>query len=56
MRAFPSRQYRSAVGCRLEPEDRRLRVANVGHVKVVVHRPRGGAPKTATICRRSTGQ
>jgi putative transposase len=31
-------------------------MANLGHVKVVLHRPVEGTPKTATIRRRSTGK
>jgi putative transposase len=42
------------VGCRLE--DKHLRVANVGHVKVLLHRPLEGTPTTATIRRSSTGK
>jgi putative transposase len=44
------------VGCRLEAEDRRVRIANVGHVEVLLHRPLEGTPKTATIWRSSTGK
>jgi putative transposase len=44
------------VGCRLEAEDQRVRIANVGLVKVVLHRPLEGTPKTATIRRSSTGK
>jgi putative transposase len=44
------------VGCRLEPEDKRVRMANVGRVTVVVHRPLAGTPKTATIQRSRTGK
>ncbi len=44
------------VGCRLETEDRRVRIANVGRVKVVLHRPLEGTPKTATISRSRTGK
>lgn len=44
------------VGCRLDAETRRLRIANVGQVKVVLHRPIEGTPKTATINRSSTGK
>jgi len=44
------------VGCHLDPEARRLRVMNVGLVKIVLHRPVDGAPKTATIQRSSTGK
>src|SRR5260221_1133372 len=42
------------VGCRLE--GRHLRVANVGHVKVLLCRPLEGSPKTATIRRSGTGK
>ena len=42
------------VGCRLE--NTHLRVANVGRIKVLVHRPLEGMPKTATIRRSSTGK
>jgi putative transposase len=44
------------VGCRLEAEDKRVRIANVGCVKVLLHRPLEGTPKTATIRRSSTGK
>ena len=44
------------VGCYLDAEARRLRVMNVGLVKVVLHRPLEGTPKTATIQRSSTGK
>jgi len=44
------------VGCRLEAEDKCLRVANVGRVQIVLHRPLEGTPKTATIRRSSTGK
>jgi putative transposase len=43
-------------GCRLEAEDKRLRITNVGRVKVLLHRPPEGTPKTATIRRSSTGK
>ena len=43
------------VGCHLDVEAKRLRVMNVGQVKVVLHRPLEGTPKTATIQRSSTG-
>jgi putative transposase len=42
------------VGCRLE--DEHLRVANVGRVKVLLHRPLEGTPKTATLRRGSTNK
>lgn len=44
------------VGCKLDTETKRLRVANVGQVKVILHRPLEGMPKTATISRSSTGK
>jgi putative transposase len=44
------------VGCRLDAEERRVRVANVGLVKILWHRPLEGMPKTATISRSSTGK
>jgi putative transposase len=44
------------VGCRLDAEEKRIRVASVGHVKILLHRPLDGTPKTATITRSSTGK
>jgi putative transposase len=44
------------VGCKLDMETKRLRMMNVGQVKVVLHRPLEGMPKTATISRSSTGK
>jgi putative transposase len=44
------------VGCKLDVEAKRLRMMNVGQVKVVLHRPLEGMPKTATIQRSSTGK
>jgi putative transposase len=44
------------VGCRLDAEEKRIRVANVGQVKILLHRPFEGTPKTATISRSSTGK
>ncbi|HEX6819662.1 MAG TPA: transposase [Ktedonobacterales bacterium] len=44
------------IGCRLEAEGKRVRIANVGRVKVVLHRPIEGMPKTSTISRSSTGK
>jgi putative transposase len=44
------------VGCHLEAEAKRLRVMPVGLVKLVLHRPLEGPPKTATISRRRTGK
>jgi putative transposase len=42
------------VGCRLEAADQRVRLATVGRVKVIVHRPLEGTPQTATIGRSRT--
>src|SRR5262249_20576454 len=44
------------VGCRLDAEERRLRIASVGQVKILLHRPLEGTPKTATVSRSSTGK
>jgi putative transposase len=44
------------VGCRLDAEKKRVRVANAGQVKLLLHRPLEGTPKTATISRSSTGK
>jgi putative transposase len=44
------------VGCRLEAENQRVRIANVGCVKVLLHRPLDDMPKTATIRRSRSGK
>jgi len=44
------------VGCRFDAEEKRVRIANVGHVKILLHRPVEGTPKTAAISRSSTGK
>ncbi|HEX6543880.1 MAG TPA: RNA-guided endonuclease TnpB family protein [Ktedonobacterales bacterium] len=44
------------VGCKLDAEARRLRLHVVGLVKIILHRPLEGTPKTATISRSSTGK
>jgi putative transposase len=44
------------VGCKLDSDAKRLRIANVGLVKVILHRPIEGTPKTATITCSSTGK
>jgi putative transposase len=44
------------VGCKLDADARRLRLHGVGLVKIVLHRPTEGTPKTATIRRSSTGK
>jgi putative transposase len=44
------------VGCKLDVEAKRLRVMNIGVVKIVLHRPLEGIPKIATIRRSSTGK
>jgi putative transposase len=43
------------VGCKLDTETKRLRITNVGLVKVILHRPLEGMPKTAAIRRSGTG-
>ena len=42
------------VGCKLDAGARRVRLHGVGQVKIVLHRPLEGTPKTATIRRSST--
>src|SRR5262245_61100049 len=37
------------VGCRLDTDEKRVRIATVGQVKVILHRPIEGTPKTVTI-------
>jgi putative transposase len=44
------------VGCKLEADGQRLRLHGVGAVKMLLHRPIDGTPKTATISRSSTGK
>jgi putative transposase len=44
------------VGCKLDAEARRLQLHGVGLVKLILHRPLEGTPKTATISRSSTGK
>jgi putative transposase len=44
------------VGCRLAAEDKRVRIAPVGRVQVLLHRPLEGTPEAATICRSGIGQ
>jgi putative transposase len=44
------------VGCKLDADVSRLRLHGVGLVKIILHRPLEGAPKTATISRSSTGK
>ncbi len=44
------------VGCKLDAEARHLRLHGVGMVKILLHRPLEGMPKTATISRSSTGK
>ena len=43
-------------GCKLAPDGQRVRLYGVGDVKIVLHRPIEGTPKTATITRSSTGK
>ncbi|HEU4781918.1 MAG TPA: transposase [Ktedonobacterales bacterium] len=42
------------VGCKVDADARRLRLHGVGLVKIILHRPLEGTPKTATISRSST--
>jgi putative transposase len=44
------------VGRRLDAKERRVRIANVGQVKLLLHRPIEGTPKTATLTRSSAGK
>src|SRR5215468_3376340 len=44
------------VGCKLDAQAQRLRLYGVGLVKLILHRPLEGMPKTATITRSSTGK
>jgi putative transposase len=44
------------VGCALDVATKRLVVSKVGRMKIVLHRPLEGAPKTATIRRTATGK
>lgn len=43
-------------GCALDTEEQRLVVSKVGRIKVLLHRPLEGTPKTATIRRTATGK
>jgi putative transposase len=43
-------------GCKLDDVARRVRLHGVGVVKILLHRPLEGAPKTATVTRSSTGK
>jgi len=52
--SFPFPQV--PVGCHLDAEAKRVRIMNVGQVKLVLHRPLEGTPKTATLRRSSTGK
>lgn len=44
------------VGCKLDTDAKRVRLHGVGLVKIILHRPMEGMPKTATITRSSTGK
>ena len=44
------------VGCKLDMDTKRLRLHGVGEVKMLLHRPIEGTPKTAIISRSSTGK
>jgi putative transposase len=43
-------------GCKLKADDRRLRLHGIGAVKILLHRPIEGTPKTATVMRSRTGK
>src|SRR5262249_19593516 len=43
-------------GCKLDADGKRLRLHGVGPVKIILHRPLEGTPKTATVRRSSTGK
>ena len=43
-------------GCKLDSDGKRLRLHGVGPMKIVLHRPLEGTPKTATVRRSSTGK
>jgi putative transposase len=43
-------------GCALDAREKRMVVSKVGRVKVLLHRPLEGVPKTATICHTATGK
>lgn len=43
-------------GCKLDADGKRVRLHGVGPVKLVLHRPLEGTPKTATVRRSSTGK
>jgi putative transposase len=44
------------VGCKLDAAERLVRLYGVGEVKIILHRPLEGPPKTATVTRSSTGK
>ena len=44
------------VGCALDAQEMRLLVSKVGRIKVLLHRPLEGTPKTATIRCTATGK
>jgi putative transposase len=44
------------VGCKPDVEAKRRRIANMGLVQVIRHRPIDGPPKTATLSRSSSGK
>lgn len=44
------------VGCALDAAEQRLVVSKVGRIKVLLHRPLVGVPKTAVIRRTATGK
>jgi putative transposase len=44
------------IGCKLDAETKRVRLTHIGNVKIILHRPLEGVPKTATVTRSSTGK
>src|SRR5262249_20077777 len=44
------------VGCNLDTETRRPRLYGIGQVKLILHRPLQGLPKTVTISRSRPGK
>src|SRR5258708_37140430 len=44
------------MGCALGAGEQRLVVSKVGRIKVLLHRPLEGTPKTATLRRTATGK
>lgn len=43
-------------GCALDADVKRVKLTRIGAVKIILHRPLEGTPKTATVTRSSTGK